>query len=747
MVIATQHRPRAAARSRQRRVAAALLGSLFAWLLATPAYPQAPPAGPRDGLFLTVPNPITDTAVGEIESKVKTAFERQNRRIRTIVFDFNPNDAPAGTSRPAPCTALAYYLRDLRLGRVANLPEISTVAFVHSEVTRHTVLPVLACGELIMSNKARLGDVLRDQDSLDPSTALAYKVIAQSSTVQDLVLKMVNPDMEVRKVRTRDGVRYLDRKKLDKLIQQKDRGGVLADDGVPPGLEARSLVFDTKLAREFGLCKAIYETRVEVAMALKLPPRSLREDFLAGRTPVAWRIEVRGAINKAKLDSLERRIKGAIGHDANLLILQLDCEGGETVDAATFAQGLRQLKDNSGNLPVKTVAYIPPGRSLGAATFLALGCSEIVMAHDAVLGNFDYLKDQGPDALKAKRDMLVRLAVDQGYPPLLFEAMLDPNLVLYRVHRKTDPGDFHLINEEELNRDARSADPKWVPEGRLSRPAGEFLKLDAAQAREWGVALHSDVDSPDALYGLYQLDPAKVRLARDDWLDKVAEFFREPLVNVFLIMIGIAGLILELKMPGIGLPGVIAAVCFVLFFWAHSFVGQFTMLAVLLFVLGLILIGLEIFVLPGFGVTGISGILLVVASLVLVTLERMPETTQDWVNLGTRLSGFGISLVVAIIGAFVLAWYLPHLPYASRLVLVPPTEDEGTGDEAGGPAPDARAALLGAIGVAATTLRPAGKARFGDDYLDVIAEGDYVNPGSRVQVIEIEGNRIVVKEV
>jgi membrane-bound ClpP family serine protease len=236
-------------------------------------------------------------------------------------------------------------------------------------------------------------------------------------------------------------------------------------------------------------------------------------------------------------------------------------------------------------------------------------------------------------------------------------------------------------------------------------------------------------------------------MARDDWLDKVAEFFREPLVNVLLIMLGIAGLILELKMPGIGFPGVIAAVCFVLFFWAHSFVGQFTMLAVLLFVLGLILIGLEIFVLPGFGVTGISGIVLLVGSLVLVTLERMPETTQDWVGLGTRISMFGISLVAAIVAAFVLAWYLPHLPYAGRLVLAPPSDEEDGEMDPLGPTPDSRASLLGAIGVAATTLRPAGKARFGDDYLDVIAEGDYVDPGSRVQVIEIEGNRIVVKEV
>src|SRR5262249_18490727 len=137
---------------------------------------------------------------------------------------------------------------------------------------------------------------------------------------------------------------------------------------------------------------------------------------------------------------------------------------------------------------------------------------------------------------------------------------------------------------------------------------------------------------------------------------------------------------------------------------------------------------------------------LVVISLVLVTLTKMPQTTGDWLSLGATLTTFGIGLVAAIAAAFVLAWYLPHIPYASRLMLAPPSDNDDTTAD-GGSAADSRAALRGVIGVAATTLRPAGKARIGDEYLDVVAEGDYVNPGSRVQVIEIEGNRIVVKEV
>ena len=141
----------------------------------------------------------------------------------------------------------------------------------------------------------------------------------------------------------------------------------------------------------------------------------------------------------------------------------------------------------------------------------------------------------------------------------------------------------------------------------------------------------------------------------------------------------------------------------------------------------------------------LTGLVLVVASLILVTLEKMPETTQDWVDLGGTLTTFGLSMAAALVGAFTLAWYLPSIPYANRLILKPPTDEEDTPDAAG--SLPAHAGLLGAMGVAATPLRPAGKAQFGEDFLDVVAEGDYVNVGSRVQVIEIEGNRIVVKEV
>jgi membrane-bound ClpP family serine protease len=205
---------------------------------------------------------------------------------------------------------------------------------------------------------------------------------------------------------------------------------------------------------------------------------------------------------------------------------------------------------------------------------------------------------------------------------------------------------------------------------------------------------------------------------------------------------------LELKMPGVGLPGVVAAICFVLFFWAHSQLhGQIDWLAILLFVLGLILIGLEIFVVPGFGVTGISGTLLVLASLGLVVYGHWPHTTSEWIGFGNTLAPFGVSLLGSLLGVILIVRYLAHIPVLNRLMLRHGAE---TGDDEAEPELPMHAelqALIGAIGVAATPLRPAGKTQFGEAFVDVVAEGGYVMPGTRVQVIEVEGGRVVVKEV
>jgi membrane-bound ClpP family serine protease len=350
----------------------------------------------------------------------------------------------------------------------------------------------------------------------------------------------------------------------------------------------------------------------------------------------------------------------------------------------------------------------------------------------------------------AVRDSLRQLAQEQGHSPVLIQGLFDTNLEIYRVRSKKGTIERRFVTKEDLDLD-QQGDRRWENEGQI-KAAGQLLDMTAAKAKDYGIARYvvDNPREPRELYVLYGIDPSRVRQAGPDWLDGLANFLGDPAVAIILVIVGISCLILELKMPGVGVPGVIAALCFVLFFWSQSQMnGQIALLAILLFLLGLVLIAIEVFLIPGFGVIGVSGIALVLVGLGLATVDRLPQTSQEWASFGGTMTSFGVGLVIATAVAFMAARYLPSIPYANRLVLLPPSEKVEIEAE-----PDLTASgfaemagLLGAVGTAATMLRPAGMAQFGDSYVDVVTEGSFIPAGTRVQVVEIEGHRVVVKEV
>lgn len=700
----------------------------------------------NNGLFISVPNPIDTKVMKRVKATTERfLLQRPDQPNLKIVFDFNPNGGVTDASDYGPCRDLAQYLLS------EQLRGLTTIAFVHNEVTGHMVLPVLACKEIVMSADAKLGNKgdspLLNQPLEEDELKFYRRVAERQGRSTALVLKMVDKNMEVLQGTRRGGVSYIDKAQR---VQEEQQGFVVTpgDPVLPAGGPA---LYDAGQARKYGLCALVTDTgkAQEVIEKYHLPPSSLRGDPLQGRDPIAWLIEVKGSVDQALQETIERRIRRAIAQKANLIILQLECGDGDTEVARSLADFLRHLKDDNHKEPIMTVAYVTK-QARNTAAFLAMGCSEIVMDKEAKLGDFERYIQERPEFRNAIARSLEELARDQGYYPLLAHAMLNPEDGIHRVRSQKGPEMRGLIKEEDLQKD-KDTDKKWVDEG-LIKPAGQWFSLDADRAKELLVARHVFEGSPrdvlPKLYNEYGLEGDRVHVAGLDWLDGLALFLCQPLVSVFLVMLGIAGLILELKMPGVGFPGVVAALCFVLYFWAHSqLAGHLTMLAVLLFVLGLILIGLEVFVFPGFGVTGISGIVLMMVSLTLATLVKKPETSQEWMDFATTLTTLGVGLLLAVGGALTLACYLPSIPYANRLVLAPPSEREDALEGDSTALPQAPPALLGAIGVAATNLRPAGKARIGDDFVDVVAEGSYVLAGTRVQVIEIEGNRIVVKEI
>lgn len=714
-------------------------------VVALPSLALAQERGREEGLVISVPVPLDTRGVNQIKADAARAIDQADRPVTLLILDFNPTDRAASSEDYGACWNLADFL--------LKVNNVNTVAFVHRDVTGHLVLPVLACHEIVMASEAKLGDVPRGQKGPLRKDQLAFyeEVINARGRCPALVLKMLDPAVEVIEA-TRGGARwYIDRRR----VKEEEKNNIVPVN-LTPILPAEIGLYTGKEAQRFGLSDPrLIESRQELIRARDLPASSLRNP-LQGRKPIARRFELRGELDRGKVETLKRSLRKAIGIDnrANFLLLELNCAGGDLAAARDLAEWLTDLRDNPEAPPVMTLAYIPK-EAPDVAAILALGCTEIAMHKEAKFGDFSRVVDQAqdPKELEPLKKTLEGLAEKQGYSPLLMRGFLEPDLVLYRVRTVRTPIERTIVSAAGLAEKDKDGNPKWQSEGQIKEP-GKLLVLETGdRAQELRIA-RTVIDDPTQLYTRYGLDPTEVRLTGPDWLDQISEFLRRPVVGFFLIMIGITCLILELKMPGLGLPGVLAALCFVLYFWAHSqLAGQIIWLAVLLFLLGLILIGVEIFVIPGFGVTGLSGILLLLTSLTLVTLEKKPETSQEWVNFGGTLSLLGFSLVGAIVVAMLVARSLPNLPYAHRLVLQPPGEAAAAMEEAGlNESPTDRLspaalALLGAIGVAVTPLRPAGMARFGDEFVDVVAEGSYVEAGLRIQVIEIEGNRVTVKEV
>lgn len=243
------------------------------------------------------------------------------------------------------------------------------------------------------------------------------------------------------------------------------------------------------------------------------------------------------------------------------------------------------------------------------------------------------------------------------------------------------------------------------------------------------------------------------------WVDTLVFYLRSPGMTVFLFVVGGLCIYLELHFMT-GLLGIISALCFSLFFWSRFLGGTAGWLEVILFLLGLACIVIEIFVIPGFGVFGVSGGLLMLSALILAghtfrdfnTLNPGSDLTEMSHMMGTLTA----SIVSVLALALVMNRYLPHMPVFNKMILTPP----GFGDQTDEFSPKLRPefstagstesrslSLLGEQGITFSVLRPAGKAQVGEHFIDVVSDGPFIEKGRTITVVEVSGNRIVVREV
>lgn len=725
-----------------------IFASLF--IPATPALGQ----NAEDGLFVTVRNPISSDVVQQVRNQVDQRLNKEGRPLRVVVFDFNPDDKDVTNANFGTCYELADYIDQLRA-------RTTTVAFVHGKATGHTVLPILACKELVMSKSGAVGSVLTDSvRTVKDIEQKAYEKFAGDRKAQwAAIRKMFDPSVELAVGAVKPGTAFPAGVKVAYIDKSNaaERALVAAIEDVafaPPGQVA---LYTAEQARKLELSIRNAESRQELAELYSLPPSVTQEDVLQGRSPEPYRYTLTGEVDGAMKESMNRILRDLKRKKGNVLILTLECSGGDLGVARALADDLRAA--GTGDDAIQIIAYIPESAP-DSATFVAFGCHNIVMSkrkdtadpdrpndyQEATLGDFErFIKENRPGTVDAHRKSLKELAEGRGVPGIgiLVDGMFDRDLVIVQAARSNQATHRRLMSQAEFDADKEN----WNLIRQI-KPQGQLLKLTATMAEELGVARYTvENQDPAAVYTLYGLDPSRVKEVTPGWLDRFAEFLRLPVVTVLLVVIGFTGLILELKVPGLTVPGIIAALCFILVFWSQSrFSGEMFVLALLLFILGLALVGLEIFVLPGFGAPGIFGIMCMLAGLGLVTFERVPQTSDEWGLLGVKVSQYMFGMIGAFGLAFIIAKFLPKVPYANRLMLAPPTSAEGVA-EAVLPGAEEAASLLGAIGTTNTPLRPAGVVRFGDKFIDVVSDGGFISAGTRVQVIAVEGVRIVVKEV
>jgi membrane-bound serine protease (ClpP class) len=268
--------------------------------------------------------------------------------------------------------------------------------------------------------------------------------------------------------------------------------------------------------------------------------------------------------------------------------------------------------------------------------------------------------------------------------------------------------------------------------------SGKLLTLTTEEAVAIDYAV--EVEDLDALLTAIGHSGADVVTSRVNWAEQIVRFFSHPVVAPFLLSLGFLGLIAEIKTPTFGMAGFAGILSLGLFFGSHLIVGLAGMEDLLLFGAGVLLVGVEVFVIPGFGLFGVAGIAALVAGLYMSMLGSLP-TASDF-------STAGMVLTTTVLLVLVSAWALVRsLPRSSRLarsgIFLLQRTDRAIGYESA----EVRDDLIDSIGTAITDLRPSGTAMFGDERIDVVSESEWITEGTPVRVISAEGYRHIVRSV
>lgn len=475
-----------------------------------------------------------------------------------------------------------------------------------------------------------------------------------------------------------------------------------------------------------------------------------------------------------------RRLHEAEREKYDLVILEIDTHGGDLFACDKINTALHACK-------VPTLAFITD-RAFSGGAIISLGTRGIGMAPGAQIGGALAVgpnSDLQPDQRRKVREYLIKMMEGLGerndYPVAIARGMVDAESEVV----ETDDPTHRFATREELDNWSKQVSTRGPVPNVLSvwKKSDSVLSLTAQQAYDANLSSGIYADRNAMLTGM-GVQPAEVFVNDITVTEKITRFFSHPGWLVFFVIVGLIGLIWEIKSPGHGIGYGVFGLCLGLFFWLAIFAETAGTAELILFGLGALLLGLEIFVIPGFGVAGIAGTALVLLS---ILLSFLPEGTlpsffnapgeihpfqAEQINYGltwalvTLLACLGLLIFMLVFGI--------KLPGLARMALkseVVPSPD-GTAALALGTqpsytpaypetakgrappaaaqlaeAPAALAELLGKEGQAESVLRPAGKVRIDGVSYDALSEGDWIETGRKIKVLDVRGTGLVVRAV
>jgi membrane-bound serine protease (ClpP class) len=371
-----------------------------------------------------------------------------------------------------------------------------------------------------------------------------------------------------------------------------------------------------------------------------------------------------------------------------------------------------------------------------------MACDQVIMVDNATLGGPD-IDVLDPNALSDSRPLIKLVAESVQRDWSVPMGLVDPDLDV-RKYRNRATGEVRLLCDEE--RDLMPNADQWVSMGDvdLTNPIKAGDAIDLALAR-------STVTDFDQFKKFFQLSESPVELEpskADVWIENFARFMASPMIAAWLLFGAVFLLSTEMSTPGIGIPGFLGTLCLMLFFWSQYLDGNASWLEILLFGVGAVFILLEVFVLPGFGIFGVGGLLMIVVSIVLASQTFIfPRNSEELARLPVSLS-----MVLAASGGFIAAVfflrkYVSTIPFLRRIMLDPPGIDESISPALREQKESLaqREHLLRRTGKTTTPLVPAGKAQIGNELVDVITDGRMVERGTLIRVVQVLGNRVIVE--